>query len=169
MEPEVVVVIPGKPRGQGSLSLWRAPDGTERAKNPPETIQHRNLVVGMLNEAWTEKNLKLTQDSFMFQAPKRAPLTGGVGVHILARFPRPKSHFGTGRNAGRLKDWAPRWVTTPTDGDKIARLVNDALTIAGVVGDDAQVSLLRVEKVYADAGPGETEVRVYALPDQSGA
>lgn len=140
-------VIPGKPRGQGSMALWRGDDGKERAKYGDETINARNLAVSILRGAWGD----------------RPPLAGAVGVRITARFPRPKSHFGTGRNAGVLKDWAPHWVIVPTDGDKIARLVNDALTIAGVVADDAIVALLRVEKVYADSGPGETRVEVFDL------
>ena len=52
----------------------------------------------------------------------------------------------------------------PTDGDKIGRLVDDALSIAGVYRDDSQVSQLRVEKLYAD-DPSRvgTVVEVYDL------
>jgi Holliday junction resolvase RusA-like endonuclease len=54
-------------------------------------------------------------------------------------------------------------VIVPVDADKVARLINDGGTYAGVWRDDAQVSILRVDKVYADSGPGCTEVEVWDL------
>jgi Holliday junction resolvase RusA-like endonuclease len=146
--PELTVTIPGRPRGQGSLTLARDPrTGKEFARHGQETVLHRNLVVGELRRAWGD----------------REPLMGPVAVDIVARYPRPKSHFGTGRNAGKLKDSAPRWVITPVDADKVARLIGDAGTIAGIYSDDAQVAQLRVEKLYADSGPGSTTVEVFDL------
>jgi crossover junction endodeoxyribonuclease RusA len=147
-DPHLQATIPGKPRGQGSLSLWRGPDGKERAKYGGEVALHRNLAVANLRDAWDG----------------RPPITGPVAVRIVCEYPRPKAHYGTGRNAARLKDSAPHWVTTPTDIDKVARLVCDALTIAGVWCDDAQCVLLRAEKHYANDGTqGPTNVEVFAL------
>lgn len=148
-EPTALVlttIIPGPPKGQGSLSLWRGPDGKERAKHPEQTVMHRNLAISCLRDAWGN----------------RAALAGAVAVRCEFRVPRPKDHWGTGRNAGTLKTWAPSWVTVPTDVDKMLRLVCDALTIAGVVRDDAQVSLIRGQKTYCE-GAGETLVEVYEL------
>jgi crossover junction endodeoxyribonuclease RusA len=144
--PALVVSIPGKPRTQGSMTLWRdAATGGERAKYAPETVAHRNLAVGLFRDAWAGA----------------APLTGAVAVRIVAVFARPKSHYGTGRNAGVLKDWAPEHYTSAPDGDKIARLVLDALTIAGVYADDGLVAVHRVDKVYGDRPA--TLVEVWAL------
>jgi crossover junction endodeoxyribonuclease RusA len=147
MEKVLEAVIPGKPRGQGSMTLWRGDDGRERAKYGRDTVDHRNLAITVLGHAWAG----------------RPALTGPIGVGIDARFPRPKHHYGTGRNAGVLKASAPTFVTTPSDGDKIARLIDDALTIAGVVQDDAQVARLEVVKVYADDSAPGTTVRVFTL------
>lgn len=66
------------------------------------------------------------------------PLTGSIELRLTFSKIRPKGHFGTGRNADRVKQSAPRdWITRP-DGLKMARLVEDALT--GIVWrDDSQI------------------------------
>lgn len=86
-----------------------------------------------------------------------------VDLTCVFRLPRPKSHYGTGRNAGVLKASAPAFPTRQgtKDADKLARAVGDALTMAGVWADDAQVCDLRAAKRWADlthgagmSGPG---------------
>jgi Holliday junction resolvase RusA-like endonuclease len=79
----------------------------------------------------------------------RLPLQGPVEVTIAFRVPRPAYHFGTGRNAGVLKPTAPTYVDKKPDLDKYERATLDALTAAGVYGDDGQVARLMTEKVYA--------------------
>lgn len=72
-------------------------------------------------------------------------------VWILATFwiPRPKAHFGTGRNAGRLKQSAPRWcVTNGKDIDKLTRSTLDGLTQAGVIDDDRYVCHLETKRIW---------------------
>jgi Holliday junction resolvase RusA-like endonuclease len=147
-DPVLVVDVPGKPRGQGSMTLWRGPGGMGRARYAPDVVAHRNLVVAALVDGWSG----------------REPLAGPVGVRILAEYPRPRGHWGTGRNASSLKLRAPGWVTIAPDLDKVARLVLDAATVAGVYRDDAQVCLLRAEKRYTGGGgPGRTTIEVFAL------
>ncbi|MDV7391094.1 RusA family crossover junction endodeoxyribonuclease, partial [Arthrospira platensis SPKY1] len=79
----------------------------------------------------------------------RPPLDCPVRVDVWFIFDRPKSHFGTGRNADVLKPSAPKRMTTPPDVDKLARTVLDALTVAGVLADDKLVCELRSLKRYA--------------------
>lgn len=139
------VTIPGKPRPQGSLSLWRGSDGTERAKYPAEMVRHRNLVVGALAAAWGDQD----------------PYPSAVEVKCLFMFARPKSHYRTGKNAAVLKDSAPRWVTTTPDVDKLLRLVGDALVVAGVLRDDSQIALVSGSKRYQTRD--ETRVSMWGL------
>ena len=44
-------------------------------------------------------------------------------------------------NADKLRASAPSAHTNTPDTDKLLRLLGDALTIAGVIGDDSQISL----------------------------
>jgi len=131
------------------MQLSRNPaTGKEFAKYSQPVVAHRNLVVGILRSTHLPN----------------PPLEGPLGVRIVANFPRPKNHTGTGRNSSLLKDWAPKYVTVPADIDKISRLVLDAGTIAGVWRDDAQVAVLLAQKVYIDPPTTpSTEIVVWSL------
>lgn len=50
-----------------------------------------------------------------------------VSVFLAFRIGRPKSHFRTGRNAGILRDRAPRFHTGRPDKDNLEKAVLDAL------------------------------------------
>ena len=76
-------------------------------------------------------------------------LAGPVRVTLTFAMPRPKHHYGTGRNAGVLRAAAPVWHEGRGDADKLARAVLDALTDSGAIRDDGQVAWLTVSKVYA--------------------
>lgn len=75
------------------------------------------------------------------EAAKHAPselLTGPIELRLCFRFARPKSHFGTGRNASVLKPSAPEYHTQTPDLTKLIRGLEDALT--GVIWrDDRQI------------------------------
>lgn len=65
-------------------------------------------------------------------------ITGPVSLSLVFFFARPKDHYGTGRNAGTLKNSAPQWHTQTPDLAKLVRCFEDALT--GIVWrDDRQV------------------------------
>ena len=73
-------------------------------------------------------------------------------------FIRPKGHFGTGRNEGKLKKTAPRFHTVKPDLSKIVRAAEDAMS--GVVYiDDSQVCERFAKKKYGNR-PG-VEIFVY--------
>ena len=76
-------------------------------------------------------------------------LVGPVAIVLIFARPRLKWHFGTGRNAGKLKASAPSHPTTKPDSIKLTRAVEDALT--GVIwADDAQVCGHEIYKVWGD-------------------
>jgi len=77
-----------------------------------------------------------------------------VAVEITFRLGRPKSHYGTGRNAGKLKPDAPSFPIGTPDVDKLARAALDAL-IGTAFDDDSRVVDLHPRKVYAYAGDTE--------------
>lgn len=79
-----------------------------------------------------------------------APLTGPVCVEIIFSFPRPKSHYRTGKYAHILRETAPNFHTSTPDLDKLIRAIGDSLT-GVVIRDDKQIASCRVTKQYAPA------------------
>jgi Holliday junction resolvase RusA-like endonuclease len=78
-----------------------------------------------------------------------------VDVRLMFFLPRPQGHYGSGRNANRLKPSAPATPAVHPDLDKLVRSVLDALT--GVCfRDDKQVVSLTAAKLYSDgdSSPG---------------
>ena len=80
------------------------------------------------------------------------PLTGPVTIGATFYFLRPRSHYGTGRNAGTLKPSAPTHPTSRAHGDidKLVRSTLDALVSAGVMHDDSLVTDLIACKRWRD-------------------
>lgn len=72
-----------------------------------------------------------------------------VSVDIQFYLPRPKGHFGTGRNADRLKPSAPSRPAGPPDIDKLERAVLDGIVAGGALHDDGQVAHVEKDKWYA--------------------
>jgi crossover junction endodeoxyribonuclease RusA len=92
------------------------------------------------------------------------PMAGAIVLEVKFRLPRPKGHYGTGRNAGLLKPSAPFHPAGRPDLDKLLRSTFDALGEAGVWGDDSQVVTVRGQKVYAtDYEPTGATIRVMSL------
>lgn len=90
-------------------------------------------------------------------------LIGPLELHVTFYFPRPKSHYRTGRLAGVLKDAAPDFHTAKPDADKLLRAIGDALT-GLVCRDDSQFATVRADKLY---GEPRAEITVREL-DHSG-
>lgn len=87
-------------------------------------------------------------------------LTCAIRLEIAFVRPRPKGHFGTGRNAEMVKASAPLHPTTKPDNTKLRRAVEDALT--GVLyRDDSQIVEGIDLKTYGECF--ETTVRVTSL------
>jgi Holliday junction resolvase RusA-like endonuclease len=138
----LTVHVVGAPVQQGSKTAGVTKDGKPylRDSNDKQLRPWRKDVVDRVLDAMT--------------ATGWATLDAPVEVAITFHLPRPAAHYGTGRNAGVLKDTAPRWKPTMPDIDKLTRAVLDALTTSQAIRDDARVARLVVEKRYADAATG---------------
>ena len=78
-------------------------------------------------------------------------LKGPLLISVNSFFPRPKGHYGTGRNAEKLKPSAPGPELITLDCDNIAKFYLDCMN--GIVfRDDRQVVSLRVSKQYGTDG-----------------
>lgn len=128
--------VPGDPQ-----SLKRARVTVRRGNammyDPAENRAAKNEIV----HAWSEAGGERWMDG--------TPLK----VTIACFFRRPAAHFGTGRNAERLKDSAPRFVTRTPDVDNIGKQIGDALN-GYCWRDDSQIADMRVTKVYCDPALG---------------
>ena len=77
-------------------------------------------------------------------------LTQPLRVSLWFTFPRPKGHYGSGKNASRLKDNAPHWKAGKPDCDNLEKAVFDTLTDVQLWADDGQVVDVHTSKVYGD-------------------
>ena len=74
-----------------------------------------------------------------------------VAMSVVFERRRPKSHYGSGRNADRLRPAAPPHPSSIPDLDKLLRALFDALTASGIVHDDAQIVRVYAQKSWAPA------------------
>lgn len=92
-------------------------------------------------------------------AARTDPPLEQAAVWLRFEFPRPKSHYRTGRHAHELRPDAPERHAVKPDVDKLARAILDALTAAGVLRDDSRVTDLIVAKRYGDQPGVHIDVR----------
>lgn len=131
------IFIAGKARPAGALAAGKRSDGTTflRHKRGSKMLRWRSEIGARAREAVTGP-------------PSEHP----IRLRLVFYIARPKSHYGTGRNATRLRDDAPAYPTSRSvaDIDKLERTALDGLT--GIVyRDDSQVIDLSARKLYADA------------------
>ena len=84
-------------------------------------------------------------------------IAGPVIAHMEFVFPRPASHFGTGRNASKLKPSSPkRGHSVKPDLSKLVRSTEDALSGIAYDDDARIIRFAHLEKRYAavDELPG---------------
>lgn len=151
--PALVLTVYGTPAPQGSKNRNAAGalyESSAAVKPWREAVKTSALDALHHDEAWV-------------------PLDCPVWLDLTFCLRRPKSHFGTGRNAGRLKAAAPPYPTGKPDLDKLVRSTQDALKDAGVVKDDSVVASLDAQKIYVLWGnalrtPGAV-IKVWRLND----
>lgn len=120
-----------------------APQGSKRAFRNQHTGRIMLAESSAKVKPWRQ-DVKAAAIEAMGDLP---PFTGPVQLSAMFYFPRPKGHFGTGRNAGVVKDSAPSRPAGRPDLSKLVRSTEDALT--GVVWvDDCQVVSIHTAKWY---------------------
>lgn len=142
-------VLPGPAASQGSKRI-----GRNRATGAPIPLDASPRTRG-----WRKR---LTAEMRRCAPPE--PLDEPMYLQIEIYVPRPKSHYGTGRNAGLLKPSAPSLPATGLDWDKVARCASDACEAAGWVCNDARFCYGFVMRRYAETPDAErVEVRAWPL------
>ncbi len=90
-------------------------------------------------------------------------IEGPVNIALDFFFRRPASHFGTGKNAGIMKESAPRHHTQKCDIDNAAKLILDVLTKCDAWIDDCHVVKMIAAKQWAE-GMMESGCQVQIWP-----
>ena len=83
--------------------------------------------------------------------PEEWNINAAVSLQCEFVFKRPLSHYGTGKNAGKLKASAPAHHVKTPDLDKIVRSVSDAVgdALASVLlRNDSQIVSIHATKRY---------------------
>lgn len=135
---ELVISIPGEPYTKGSLRCIGA-----RGKIKHQLVEQ----LGKPAQDWRETVAYWVRRRWMtHMADKGQPL----GAELTFTLPRPKGHYGTGRNADLVKPTAPPHPVGHGTGDidKLTRLILDALQDTHVLPDDCAIVELNARKVW---------------------
>ena len=126
----IALTIPGKPIAKARPRFYR-----------------RGKFVGTYNSQDTEEGRFMLECKS--QLGDNVLLTGPIAMVVTFYMPRPKGHYGTGRNACRLKPSAPEYHIVKPDTDNLVKFVKDCLN--GIVWkDDCQVYKIHALKEYSD-------------------
>lgn len=85
------------------------------------------------------------------------PITGPVQIAVDFVFPRPKSHYRSGRHSDQLREDAPYWHVIVPDLDKLQRSIGDALK-GNVLRDDSQIAAWVTRKYYGPKPAARIEI-----------
>lgn len=145
LDHELSIVIPGRAAPKGSLKCVGGRGRHQLVEDNSNTKEWRQTVAGWVRRRWP--------------ADQRAIKGQPIGAEITFTLERPKSHYGTGRNARTVK---PQYVhALPVshatgDVDKLLRLVLDALQDAELLDDDCAVIEALTRKFYVDPDGAST-------------
>ena len=124
--------------------------------NPVALKRHRTVKTKKGGHRTYDSSAKDKADflAMALQHRPETPINYPVSASLKFSFSRPKSHYGTGKNARKLKTSAPFYHTNTPDADNLVKFVCDALN--GVFWtDDSVISQVQAQKIYSDV-PGIT-------------
>ena len=163
MDPLLDVFVAGLPKGQPRVRARRA--GNHVAMYSPSTADD---WIGAIRAA-VKDHLDIDQRwSVPMLLHKGANNALSVTMHFV--FPRPKSHFRTGKYSDLIKDSAPVTHTSKPDLDNAVKLVCDALGTPKhplIYSDDACVVSIVSSKRWAKQGePAGLRLLINEVEDQ---
>lgn len=109
-------------------------------------------VTGDRGKHWRAKTA-LAGAKAMQEAGLDAPIRTAILFGVTFYMPRPKAHYGSGKNQCIVKNSAPLHMIFMPDLDKLVRSTQDALS--GVVWEDDRLIIdVNAKKFYAQKNPG---------------
>lgn len=131
--------VSGTPIPQGSKRAWVAGDGKVRMTED----------AGARHYTWRMEVTGHARQAMSNVGRFGAPYTEAVSCILTFKAHRPQSHYGTGRNAEKVKPSAPDFPAKAPDLDKLTRAVWDSLTSVVWV-DDGQVVAATIRKQWCE-------------------
>lgn len=129
------------------FTVYGPPKAQKRHRTFTKNKRGRHLARPIkLDPSKSDKMSFLAQ---VVQLRPEAPWDCPIELQITWVMPRPKSHYGTGANVGKLKPSAPMFCTSLRrgDSDNLEKLVCDAMN--GVFyRDDSLIARVQKEKIY---------------------
>ena len=117
--------------------------------NPTALKRHRTARVGKFIKQYDPSEGDMADFLAIAMKYKPAvPYNEPLRVNIYFFFKRPKAHFRTGKDAGFLKDSAPKWHTNIPDVDNLVKFVCDSLNGIFWMGDKC-ICELKTSKQYS--------------------
>lgn len=157
MTQPITIVIYGQPAPQGSKRAFavRGKGGVPTGRVAVIESSHDRV------KSWRQAVIDAAE-----AVRPDTPLAGPLAAEITFFMPRPKGHYGSGRNAARLRDSAPSRPHGKPDLSKLLRATEDALTDVALWGDDAQVvEYQTLAKAYADHRPPGALITVRTIEE----
>lgn len=160
--PDLAVVAVGTAKTKGSTKSFipRRKDGSmvTRQNGAPMVVTTNDA--GAPAKAWAGTVAASAAEVMIRCGMSTIEAHVPVVIEMIFYRPRPSGHFGTGRNAGVLKDSAPPFPSTKPDVDKLERAILDALK--GVAwSDDGQVIGAPSWKLFGT--PARCEMRLWRV------
>ena len=127
--PAFTVFVEGVPVAQGSMISNGAGRGL-RHSNHAKLKPWRAQIISMLNR----------------HRPEDWDPSAPISLTATFRLQRPQGHYGTGKNANRLKASAPEFHIVKSDLDKLLRSILDSIEQSGLARGDQQVCSINAAK-----------------------
>ena len=118
--------------------------------NPRAQKRHRTRQLKDKNFSIRYDPCAKEKNDFFRAVQHHAPevlFKGPIRVELVFFLPRPKDHYGTGKNANKLKKTAPEWHIKKPDIDNLVKWILDALSSV-FWSDDSIICDLYVAKRY---------------------
>jgi len=106
------------------------------------------------------KKVKETFASILQQDAPATPIDEPIMLEINFYMRRPKGHYGTGKNIGKIKATAPEWCSSKPDIDNLIKFVQDALNKI-FYRDDSLICQVVGRKLYSEKP--RTEITIQTL------
>lgn len=144
--PELVIEVYGSPGPQGSKSGFIIKSKDPAARGRVVMKESSDKVKPWRQDVKAAAEIAIEDLAWTL-------LDGPLVVRMVFSFCRPVGHYGSGRNAGVVKQSAPARPAVYPDLSKLVRSTEDALTGTIWRDDSRVVEYERAAKVYAGEDP----------------